>query len=313
MRVLDGRIRETRLPSIQAGSVIFFKLTPEYLVVVQPGAIHVCARPLSAEVAAPHSLPLSTRALAAAIMEVHGEACICVLLSSLVVNVFALPGLQQLADLGPHEGAAPFLMLGNSAPGACLGSDGYFLLHSATAECRLWWASALTSACGMDEAARLVPAAHIAQSTPPPATVVQNNQVGQPASSSGSAKSFVKTLFGGSGATAPRSLRECVAPPPGSAHALPGDVDAARVDNARGLPPAFSDPSFRPPPPPPRAAASAKAASGVRAELDQATQRLGERGDKLGELADKSQRLEQDANKFLDLAKQLNQRQSSWF
>jgi hypothetical protein len=48
-------------------------------------------------------------------------------------------------------------------------------------------------------------------------------------------------------------------------------------------------------------------------QLAETTNRALERGEKISSLANRSQRMAEDADEFLGLAKQLNARQNRWF
>lgn len=116
-----------------------------------------------------------------------------------------------------------------------------------------------------------------------------------------------------------KTLRSCVS-------SCPSDLDGDRLDRSRGLQSAASKFNSRPPPPPPAAAASssapaapasrgsrAGAVAGLRDELAETTNRALERGEKMSNLANRSQRMADDADQFHALAKQLNARQNRWF
>ena len=112
-----------------------------------------------------------------------------------------------------------------------------------------------------------------------------------------------------------KTLRSCVS-------SCPSDLDGDRLDRSRGLTAAAAKVQ----PGPPAAASAGAAASsrgarpagaagaaGVMDQLAETTQRAVERGEKISSLANRSQRMAEDADEFLGLAKQLNAQQNRWF
>jgi len=329
-RLLDCRIWETRLPDLPSGSVLAMHLDAAFLVVAQSAMVHILMRPTPPELAVPRSVPLPHRGVAAGVVKIDGELCLCVVLATLAVHCFAIPSLRFIASLDVTSHAAPFLAAAKRprggiaattvVPGGCstFGNDGYFVLQGG-ASCssegiRLWWASVLAGARALDEAARLVPAAQIAQASTLPPPQPPPSRESQGASRGGLLHRAAANLFGGGGGSRP--LRECVAPSAGGGNAapLPREVDSARIDQGRGLPPAWRDPTATVQPARAPGVAASSAASSARAEIAQAHSKALERGEKLGDIADKSQKLADDSANFLQMAKQLNAQQSSrWF
>ena len=94
-----------------------------------------------------------------------------------------------------------------------------------------------------------------------------------------------------------KTLRSCVS-------SCPSDLDGDRLDRSRGSAGASSS----------RARPTAGAgAAGVMDQLAETTNRALERGEKISSLANRSQRMPENADEFLGLAKQLNARQNRWF
>jgi len=105
-----------------------------------------------------------------------------------------------------------------------------------------------------------------------------------------------------------KTLRSCVS-------SCPSDLDGDRLDRSRGLTAAAATPAAGS-----SAGASSRArptagagAAGVMDQLAETTNRALERGEKISSLANRSQRMAEDADEFLGLAKQLNARQNRWF
>lgn len=121
-------------------------------------------------------------------------------------------------------------------------------------------------------------------------------------------------MFGALFSREVKTLRSCVS-------SCPPELDGERLDRSRGLEPAAK--VHRPAPPPPPASSSSSApppapsrgatAGRVVDEMAETTRRAVERGEKISSLANRSQRMAQDADEFLDLAKQINARQNRWF
>lgn len=111
-----------------------------------------------------------------------------------------------------------------------------------------------------------------------------------------------------------KTLRSCVS-------SCPSDRDGDRLDRSRGLTAAASKVQPRPPAAGGSAGASSSrarptagtGAAGVMDQLAETTNRALERGEKISSLANRSQRMAEDADEFLGLAKQLNARQNRWF
>ena len=110
-----------------------------------------------------------------------------------------------------------------------------------------------------------------------------------------------------------KTLRSCVS-------SCPSDLDGDRLDRSRGLTAAAAKVQPRPPAAGSSAGASSRArptagagAAGVMDQLAETTNRALERGEKISSLANRSQRMAENADEFLGLAKQLNARQNRWF
>eukprot|EP00747_Dinoflagellata_sp_TGD_P209309 gnl/TRDRNA2_/TRDRNA2_82702_c0_seq1.p1 gnl/TRDRNA2_/TRDRNA2_82702_c0~~gnl/TRDRNA2_/TRDRNA2_82702_c0_seq1.p1 ORF type:complete len:403 (+),score=78.69 gnl/TRDRNA2_/TRDRNA2_82702_c0_seq1:115-1209(+) len=321
IRLLDTRIQESRLPQLPSGRVLAMHLADTFLVVVQEQAVHMLPRPAPGHLRPPRSFQrFAQRAISAGIVRIDDEPCLCVLLSDLAVHLLALPGLQPFLTLGTsgdRTTALTALQAGGQSLGGCLCEDGYLVAHG---DGGLWSVSCLASSSTLDEAGLVIPAMQLAEAVLAATPPARMNAAPTAGASDGSgyrktSGGILKSLFGSGAAQPPRPLRECVTP--GAATPLPGDVDAARIDQSKGLPPAWRDPNARPPPPPAaasRTTSSASAISGTRRELEQANLRAQERGEKLGELSHKAQQLNDDSANFLKLAKELNAKQQSrWF
>merc|ERR1719195_1203204 len=112
------------------------------------------------------------------------------------------------------------------------------------------------------------------------------------------------SLLGGGGN---KSLRSCT-----TAQGLPPEIDAARLDNSRGLPPAWQPlhAAQKSGATPTQAAGSCDsrgpsfttgaqaATTGVQAAMHEGMQRAHERGEKLSNLGAKSQKMADDASNF---------------
>jgi len=225
--------------------------------------------------------------------------------------------------------------------GACIGHDGYVAFRSGgAAGSRIWLASCQAECKALDAAAWMSPVARIAQAVAP-VPMPSEAPMTATASSSTAAKG-IGGFFGnllGAGPAAPRGVRASVRPMAGG---LPAEVDATKIDKSRGLPRSWQECDMwgRPPPPPPPSSASSSeanaraqllgsgpakategkdnargaAVSGAKAAMEEANKKAHERGDKLSELAQKSQQMQKDSEDFLKMAKQLNQRnKNSWF
>lgn len=108
-----------------------------------------------------------------------------------------------------------------------------------------------------------------------------------------------------------KTLRSCVS-------SCPSDLDGDRLDRSRGLTAAAAKVQPRPATGSSAGASSSRArptagAAGVMDQLAETTNRALERGEKISSLANRSQRMAEDADEFLGLAKQLNARQNRWF
>ena len=109
-----------------------------------------------------------------------------------------------------------------------------------------------------------------------------------------------------------KTLRSCVS-------SCPSDLDGDRLDRSRGLTAAAAKVQPRPPAAASSASGAASSrgarptAAGVMDQLAETTHRALERGEKISSLANRSQRMAEDADEFLGLAKQLNAQQNRWF
>lgn len=104
-------------------------------------------------------------------------------------------------------------------------------------------------------------------------------------------------------------MRDCLLP----AEPLPAEVDGNLLDQGRGLAPAWQSQGRAQSHSAPQTQTTRHAAANVREALAGATANAVERGDKISSLADSSRRLADNADQFLDLAKQLNAQQNRWF
>eukprot|EP00931_Biecheleriopsis_adriatica_P056156 TRINITY_DN33279_c0_g1_i1.p1 TRINITY_DN33279_c0_g1~~TRINITY_DN33279_c0_g1_i1.p1 ORF type:complete len:1382 (-),score=287.48 TRINITY_DN33279_c0_g1_i1:47-4192(-) len=316
MKVLDSRIRETKLPQLPGGAVLALQLYDGFLLAVQSSAASVFMREANGHLhPTSHSTHFPKRAAAACTITVADEPCLLCLQGDGQLEVFALPSLQTLFS-APVGGKAGRALMGPSREGGSLGpaagncfcTDGYFALQGEGGG--LWLSAALEvgSCRALDYAASAKASAELVQALRPGPS--EPSSPGRAASGGSSGGGLLSNFFGlGS---QPKTLRECAAP----SQALPAEVDAARLDRSRGLGPAWRDPKAQrppPPPPPPPAQQRASAVASVGDALAGASSRAVERGDKLKSLAGNSQKLSDDAGKFLDLAKQLNAQQNRWF
>ncbi|CAE8603362.1 unnamed protein product, partial [Polarella glacialis] len=279
MQFLDGRIRETRLPQLPGGAVLVLHLCSSFLLAVQCSAAYVYRRQEDGPLlSVGHSTTFAShgRAVAAATAAIAGEPCLFVLLASGHVEALALPSLRPLASL-PAAGRASLALGARLGPaaGRCLASDGYFALQGD--EGAVWLSAVLdASQClALDEAARSVSLAQAVQAL----SCFPSDASSRTAEPNGGG---MLSIFFRGGET--RSLRQC------ASQGLPAEVDAARLDQSRGLPPAWRYPQVErpPPPPPPPPSAPSRAQSGsavsaaksVHEELAGAGARAVERGEK---------------------------------
>ncbi|CAJ1373036.1 unnamed protein product [Effrenium voratum] len=291
-KLLDGRIRETRLPQVCGGQVLALQVFPHFLVAAQPNGASVFPREKASLAQA--SVKFAKRALAAEVGHL-AEPCLLALLSTGQLEVFSLPSLQPVASLPVASAAsiisAPELL--RPAPGGFC-SDGYFTLQGAGA---MWMCCVEGLACQLDASAKATASAQLVQALQPQASPTEPDQ--------SKPHGLLGALFGRG---AQKTLRACTV-----STAPPAEVDAERLDRGRGLTPAWRDLRKKPPPPPAPLDRPAAQAAGVRETLNATSALAAERGDKINGLASRSQRMAEDADQFLDLAKQLNARQNRWF
>jgi len=322
MKLLDTRIRETRLPQFAKDGILDVYLSRTFLLVVQPTRVTLFTRRGNIVSEPPYSITFSDRALSGGAINVAGELCLVVLLETLALQVFALPSLHHLASLGvvgdrraESSRAQPSQLQQEQSPASFLGMDGYLLMgRSHTTEAgRLSLYSCLASASALDEVARAVTHARIAQALPRgPRVGVDSQQSATPKAGGGILTAAASLLGVGGG----KSLRSCT-----TAQGLPPDIDAARLDSSRGLPPAWQPlHAARECGAIPKQAAGSRDSrggsftTGTQAAMNEANQRAQERGEKLANLGAKTQKMADDASNFLNLTKQLNaQQQRSWF
>lgn len=342
-RILDVRVQETRLPNLPPGDIRLFRLTADQLVAVRPTSAHVLPRSSEGYMVSPWTAKqFSVPVVSAGVVDVCGADHLAVLLSSHFVEFFTLPGLQMVASLDARAGIDPFTNSGRCSFGTFAGSHGYLCAALGDAG-GLWTCSTLASMSALDSAAWSVSTAHLAQA------LLQAQSVGSDAADSSptrecdkpKSKGFFGGLFGGN--KSQKSLRDCVLPDAGAQ--LPAEVNANSLDEENGLGPAWKDflselqsPAGQPcrdsdpndnrfdPPARVQAKTSANPCKGqgfgvdasfasksAAAALAEASAAAHERGDSLNSLGTKTSKLSDDAGGFLNLAKQLNKKQNSWF
>ena len=307
LKLLDGRIKETRLPQLAGGVFLGLLLRDEFLLTIQASELHLFKREVDKLQSAGLHLKFSSRVMAAGMVEFGAELCLYAMLLSGQLDIVALPSLQPIVSLpvGPSANRALKGQAQSDQVGACSGEsfcpDGYFALQCAGA---LWigGVSDLKECKALEASVQAAHAAYLLQTLQQPSVTPSE----QPERSS-KPPGILGALFGRS---TQKTLRECALP----ADPLPAEVDGNRVDNGRGLVPAWQT-QARPQSAPeqPATQRTRHAAAGVREALAGATASAVERGEKISSLANNSRRLAENADQFLDLAKQLNSQQNRWF
>merc|ERR1719362_2266031 len=173
--------------------------------------------------------------------------------------------------------------------------------------------SCLAATSTLDEVARAVTLARIAQALPRGPRIGADSQPSQTPKAGGGIFTAAASLLGVGGN---KSLRSCT-----TAQGLPPEIDAARLDDSRGLQPAWQPlHAARECGAIPKQAAGSRDSrggsftTGTQAAMNEANQRAQERGEKLANPGAKTQKMADDASNFLNLTKQLNaQQQRSWF
>lgn len=97
-KLLDSRIRETRLPRLSGGKFLKLHLCDTFLLAVQATSCSLFLREDRLQPTA-QNVKFSKRAIAADICEVAGELCLYSLMTSGSLEIWALPSLHQVASL----------------------------------------------------------------------------------------------------------------------------------------------------------------------------------------------------------------------
>ncbi|CAE7369710.1 PAC1 [Symbiodinium natans] len=323
LKLLDNRIRETRLPQLAGGSFQALFLHNDFLLAVQSAGLSIFKRDGDKLLPGGSKTTFSGRAMGAGVVEIDGELCLYVILRNGQLDIVALPSLHPIVSLQAGSCARRFLQgheHGENGdqlgvfPGGTVCSDGYFALQCGGV---LWigGASDVRECHGLEASSQAVRSAFLLQTLQGVDATTRTDAPERSSKPSG----ILGTLFGRG---AQKSLRECALP----ADPLPAEVDGRRLDQGRGLVSAWQSQTsqgvpgpFGPAGPSGRQSARSetapqqRAAAGVREALAGATANAIERGDKMSSLADSSRRLADNADQFLDLAKQLNAQQNRWF
>ena len=307
LKLLDNRIRETRLPQLAGGSFLGCFLNSDFLLTIQSFGLNVFKREGDNLHSAGQSIKFSTRAMEAGVVDFDGELCLYAILRSGQLDILALPSLHSIASLPVGACAAQALkgqadatdgdQVGFFPGGSGICSDGYMALHydgalwiggaSEARECRALEASAkAASSAYLMQKLHGLPASDAPERGPKPVGILG-------------------TLFG----RTQKTMRDCLLP----AEPLPAEVDGNLLDQGRGLAPAWQSQGRAQSHSAPQTQTTRHAAANVREALAGATANAVERGDKISSLADSSRRLADNADQFLDLAKQLNAQQNRWF
>eukprot|EP00435_Cladocopium_sp_Y103_P066023 s768_g28.t1 len=293
-QLLDARIRETRLPRLSGGKVLMLHLCDTFLVAVQATSCSLFLRHEDRLQPSARTVKFSKRVLAANICEVAGELCLYLLTSGPALDFWALPSLHQVASLPVSQ------MVADAADSAVIASDGSLVIRSKSGG--LWFnrASDTSESVALESSVR---AATLAQ-------IIQGLQKSDEMDTKTPTQSSSTGMFGSLFTREVKTLRSCVS-------SCPSDLDGDRLDRSRGLTAAAAKLQPRPPPPAGSSGTSAAASSsrrptaaGVMDQLAETTNRALERGEKISSLANRSQRMAEDADEFLGLAKQLNARQN---
>jgi len=154
-KLLDSRIRETRLPRLTGGKVLMLHLDDHFLLAVQATSCNVFLRQEKFVQNTSRNVKFSQRAVAASMCEVAGELCLYVFLTSGHLELFALPSLHPLASLPVRLPSA----MGPEAVNLC--SDGSCCIRSGSTS-SVWLTSALET-CDAVALERSVRSATLAQ------------------------------------------------------------------------------------------------------------------------------------------------------
>ena len=154
-KLLDSRIRETRLPRLTGGKVLMLHLNEHFLLAVQATSCNVFLRQEKFVQNTSRNVKFSQRAVAANMCEVAGELCLYVFLSSGHLELFALPSLHPVASLPVRLPSA----MGPEAVNLC--SDGSCCIRSGSTS-SVWLTSALET-CDAVALERSVRSATLAQ------------------------------------------------------------------------------------------------------------------------------------------------------
>ena len=308
LKLLDNRIRETRLPQLAGGSFLGCFLNSEFLLTIQSSGLNVFKREGEKLHSAGQSIKFNTRAMEAGVVDFDGELCIYAILRSGQLDILALPSLHSIVSLPVGACAAQALkgqadatdgdQVGCFSAGSGVCSDGYMVLHYAGA---LWigGASEARECRALEASAKAARSAYLVQK-------LHGLPAAPDAPERGTKPSgILGTLFG----RTQKTMRDCLLP----AEPLPAEVDGNLLDQGRGLAPAWQSQGRSQPQRAPQTQTTRRAAADVREALAGATATAVERGDKISSLADSSRRLADNADQFLDLAKQLNAQQNRWF
>ncbi|CAE7808368.1 PAC1 [Symbiodinium sp. CCMP2456] len=308
LKLLDNRIRETRLPQLAGGSFLGCFLNSKFLLTIQSFGLNIFKREGDKLHSAGQSIKFSTRAMEAGVVDFDGELCLYAILRSGQLDILALPSLHSIVSLPVGACAARALkgqgdatdgdQVGFFSGGSGICSDGYMALHYAGA---LWigGASEARECRALEASAKAASSAYLVQKLH-----------GLPAASDAPERGpkpvgILGTLFG----RTQKTMRDCLLP----AEPLPAEVDGNLLDQGRGLAPAWQSQGRSQSQSAPQTQTTRNAAANVREALAGATANAVERGDKISSLADSSRRLADNADQFLDLAKQLNAKQNRWF
>ena len=309
LKLLDNRVSETRLPQLAGGQVLSLFLHSGFLLAIQASGLSIFKREADRLQPGGNTVKFSSRAMGAGVVNFDGELCVYAMLCNGQLNVVALPSLHPVASLAAGNCAGRALKCDSHAnqigvlPGQSFCSDGYFALHCAGA---VWIGGAfdIKECRALEASAQAAELAYLLQTLHSPAV---SSAEATSEKSSKHPPGILGALFG---RNSPKTLRECALP----SEPLPAEVDGNRVDQGKGLAPAWQT-QAGPQSTPPRSApqSTRRAAAGVQEALAGATAGAVERGDKISSLADSSRRLADNADQFLDLAKQLNSQQNRWF
>lgn len=154
-KLLDSRIRETRLPRLTGGKVLMLHLDDNFLLAVQATCCNVFLRQEKFVQNTSRNVKFGQRAVAASMCEVAGELCLYVFLTSGHLELFALPSLHPLASLPVRLPSA----MGPEAVNLC--SDGSCCIRSGSTS-SVWLTSALET-CDAVALERSVRSATLAQ------------------------------------------------------------------------------------------------------------------------------------------------------